>query len=246
MQFFSQRDPRYSTKELGWGPPGATIGLYGCDETCDSMIAWDCDFHYNPAQLDDLYNELKIFVPCSSADNDHDCLPVNSLDRAFPGRFRTTTFWGWNAALVSTTVKAPNRYAKAWISYGAVKTHFVIMASADGKYIIDPWTGKIGTLAGYGGPVAVKKIDVIEYIPPKVVVVAPAPKPAPTPATPPAPVVTPPTSPPAPVNPPLVSPAPIPVETTHPVPTPLHTDPPKLTFWQALEVIWKQLTGIKL
>lgn len=161
MQLFSQRDPRWAGKELGWGPPGSTIGGVGCDETCDSMIAVDSGLNYNPPALDDYYTANRIFS--YSSGGDFDLLTDDALARAFPGRFAVQTVWGYDAARIAAAVASPDVYVKLWIRTASVPTHFVI--SYGGNTIADPWTGAIGSLSGYGGPAAVGKMIFVRKLP---------------------------------------------------------------------------------
>lgn len=183
MQLFSQRDPAWANKELGWGPPGSTIGLYGCLETDFAMIANDSGHADNPATIDDQLIAAKLFIRDPDGSGDYDLLPDNVLDLLFGGAYQTTHVNAYDAAGIGPAVNSPDTYVILWIATAAVPTHFVIVWSADGKYIADPWTGKVGTLAGYGGPTAVHKTTYVKKLP------APAPVPAPSPT--PLPVPTP-------------------------------------------------------
>ncbi len=185
MQLFSQRDPAYSGHVLGWGPSLGTIGLYGCLDTVDAMIATDTGHAYNPATLDELYTSKQIFV--REATGTYDLLPDNALALAFPGEFEVTSYAGYRGDLIKSAVPSLDTYVVLYISTTSVPTHFVLAYSADGALIADPWTGKVGSLAGYGGPGAVHKTTLVKHIP-KAVPVPPAPVPLPTPP----PVVVPP------------------------------------------------------
>ncbi len=187
MQLFSQRDPAWANHPLGWGPALGTIGEYGCLDTVDAMIATDSGHPFNPADMDDLFTSKGIFVRESTGT--FDLLTDDALARAFPADYSVQSFWGFRGDLVAAAVPTPNVYAVAWISTASVPTHFVLFYSADARYIADPWTGRVGTLAGYGGPAAVKKTVLVTRLAP------------PTPAPPPPPVPLPPepVPPPAPV-----------------------------------------------
>jgi N-acetylmuramoyl-L-alanine amidase len=182
MQIFSQRDPRWSGHALGWGPALGTIGAYGCFDTCYAMVAFDNGLGYTPATIDDLFTAKGIFV--RDPTGTYDFLPDNAMDVTFPGLFHTDVYGGYRGDLIASAVPSPHTYALLWISTAAVPTHFVIAYSADGKYIADPWTGQVGTLAGYGGPAAIHKTILVTYIPPAPVP-APVPAPAPAPTPPP-------------------------------------------------------------
>ena len=183
MQLFSQRDSQWAIVQLGWGPPGATIGKYGCLLTCYAMVMNDAGLRFNqpPLSLDQLAISKQLFVKDPDGSGDFDLLPDNLLDLTFPGRFRTISYWGFPAATVAAAVRSQYSYAILWISTGTVPTHFVIAYTPDASQIADPWTGHVGALSGYGGQGAVHKVLVVTYIPPAVSapVVAPV-APAPT------------------------------------------------------------------
>jgi hypothetical protein len=243
MNLLSQRNPAWSRHQLGWGPPGSTIGAYGCDLTCDSMIAWDSGLHYNPAQLDDIYTAKRLFV--FDGVNDYDLLTDDALARAFPGYFKVATVAGYNAASISKAVGSKDTYVKLWISTASVKTHFVLAYSAGGLQIADPWTGAVGTLAGYGGPAAVHKMIFVQKLTPvaKPVVVVKPPVPVVQPPAP--PVVQPPVVPPV-ADTHTPDPPSVPAGTAGaPVALPLPTSPPPFTPLQAvLDVLQVALIAI--
>jgi hypothetical protein len=172
MQLYSQRDPAWANHALGWGPALGTIGAYGCFDTVLAMIAADSGHPLNPAQLDELLTAKRIFVRDQTGT--FDLLPDTALPAAFPGDYSEGTFWGFRADLIAAAVPSLHTYAIGWISTATVPTHFVLFYSPDGRLIADPWTGKVGTLAGYGGPAAIKKTILVTRVPP-------APRPAPTP-----------------------------------------------------------------
>src|SRR5258708_36416738 len=89
MLLFSQTDNAWRNKELGWGPPGSTIGLYGCYETVGAMIANDALGGINPATLDDRLVAMQVFLRDPDGSGEYDLGPDNFLDRAFPGRLST-------------------------------------------------------------------------------------------------------------------------------------------------------------
>jgi hypothetical protein len=191
MKLYSQRNPAWSGHALGWGPALGTIGAYGCYETDFAMIAQDAGFGNDPATMDDFFTAKQIFVRESTGT--YDLLPDNALDLAYPGRFHTAAYPGYRADLIAAAVPSADTYAVLFISTASVPTHFVIAWSADGKYIADPWTGAVGTLAGYGGPAAIHKTVLVKALPapappPPVVVppvvVPPAPPPPPPPPVP--------------------------------------------------------------
>lgn len=173
MIIYSQRDPLYANHPLGWGPALGKIGPYGCLNTCFAIIAKDCGFDYNPATIDELFTAKQIFV--REPTGTYDLLPDNALDLAFPGRFQTNAYGGFRSDLIAQALPTPDTYIILWISTGAVPTHFVIGYNAAGTQIADPWTGAVGSLAGYGGPGAVHKTLTIKSLPAPVVVVTPAP-----------------------------------------------------------------------
>lgn len=188
MILYSQRDPRWANKELGWGPPGATIGEYGCLETDFAIIAANAGYPHDPGQLDDALIADQVFIPCGGGDVDHDCLPDNALDVVSGGMFETTHVIGFDHAAIAAAVPSPDTWAILWISTAQVPTHFVIAASPDGSSIIDPWTGRFGSLAGYGGQAAVHKTILVKHLPvPPPAPPAPSPTPLPTPTPPPVP-----------------------------------------------------------
>jgi hypothetical protein len=201
---YGQRDPRWANHPLGWGPALGTIGQYGCFDTVLAMIANDSGHHVDPASMDDQFTAAHIFVREPSGT--YDLLTDDALPKAYPGEYEESTYWGWRGDLVATAVPSANTYAILWISTAAVPTHFVLAYSADGKLIADPWTGRIGTLAGYGGSNAVHKTVLVTHVPGGAPPPAPAHPPSPTPAPP-------------------VSAAPPP---SQPVPLP---DPPPMAFY---------------
>lgn len=187
MLLFSQRDPRWMNHALGWGPALGTIGLYGCLDTVFAMIANDAGHASNPASIDELFTAKQIFVRESTGT--YDLLPDNALVRAWPDRFALVAdAAGFRADLIASAVPSPDTYAYAWISTAAVPTHFVLMYSKDARYIADPWTGRVGTLAGYGGPGAVHKTVLVKALPAVPAAPAPTPLPPPTPIPLPTPI----------------------------------------------------------
>lgn len=209
FKILSQRAAAWAKHALGWGPRLGTIGAYGCLETDFTMILDACGYSFTPATLDDLLVAKRLFVKDSTSTSD--LLVDRTLDFAFPGRFATVSHSGFRADLIAAAVPSANSYIILWISTLSVPTHFVIAYSKDGKYIADPWTGAVGTLAGYGGPAAVHKTVVVTYIP-----VPPVPAPVPAPVPTPVPVPVPPT--------PVPDPAPVPGP--DPIPCPVPTPPP--------------------
>ena len=166
MQFFSQRDPKYAGHPLGWGPKDGTIGEFGCYNCVCAMIAWACGLHYTPVMFDVLATALKVFVRDSTGT--YDFLPDNALDVVFPGRFKTVAYSGFRADLITAAIRAKNQYAYLHISTASVPTHYVWALGLNA--IADPWWGRVGALAGYGGPGAVVRTHIVEFIPPPVVV----------------------------------------------------------------------------
>jgi len=227
MLIYSQRDPRWASHPLGWGPKLGTIGQYGCLDTVLAMIATDSGHPLNPAQMDDALTASHIFV--KDLTGTYDLLPDNALAQAFPKDYSVTSYAGFRGDLIRSAVPSADTYAYAWISTPSVPTHFVLMASADGRYIADPWTGKIGELAGYGGPSAVHKTVLVKHIaPPKPVPPVAAPVPTPPPVNPaqgPAPI--PPSPTPAPEPAPV--PAPPAAVISPPAPDPTPAAPPAVT-----------------
>src|SRR5258708_22105262 len=94
MLIYSQRDPRWSGHALGWGPALGTIGQYGCFLTDLAAIAQDSGHPETPASLDDLLTGLKAFVRDPSGT--FDLLTDNALEVAFPGRFSSVAYGGFN------------------------------------------------------------------------------------------------------------------------------------------------------
>lgn len=201
MQLYSQRDARWASHPLGWGPKDGTIGEFGCLDTVDAMIATDCGHALNPAQIDELFTAKQIFV--RDPTGTYDLLPDDALARAIPGDFEVSSFAGYRGDLIKAAVPSADTYAVLWVSTAAVPTHFVIAASADGRTIADPWTGAFGELASYGGPAAIHKTVLVKHLSPHPVT-PPAPVPIPTPPPPvpePTPPIAPPDKPPPPVPP---------------------------------------------
>ena len=163
MILYSQRDPRWANHPLGWGPALGTLGQYGCFDTVLAMIANDSGHQVDPASLDDLFTAAHIFV--REPTGTYDLLPDDALPKVYPGEYQESSYWGWRGDLVGTAVPSPNTYAILWISTASVPTHFVLAYSADGKSIADPWTGRVGTLAGYGGSAAVHKTILVTHVP---------------------------------------------------------------------------------
>jgi hypothetical protein len=163
MNLYGQRDPRWANHPLGWGPALGTLGQYGCFDTVLAMIANDSGHQVDPASLDDLFTAAHIFV--REPTGTYDLLPDDALPKVYPGDYTESSYWGWRGDLVGTAVPSPNTYAILWISTASVPTHFVLAYSADGKSIADPWTGRVGTLAGYGGSAAVHKTILVTHVP---------------------------------------------------------------------------------
>lgn len=175
MLLFSQRDSRWSNHNLGNAP---SIGLYGCYVTDLAMIANDSGHSCNPATLDEQFTANHLYM-------NGDLCTDNMLDRLFPGNYQSTAYAGYRGDLISAAVPSSNTYAIGWISTASVPSHFVIFASANGNLIIDPWTGKYGTLAGYGGSAAIKKTVIVKNVFKPVPTPLPQPAPAPQPPIPP-------------------------------------------------------------
>jgi hypothetical protein len=236
MLLYSQRDPRWANHVLGWGPALGTIGQYGCLDTVSAMIAYDAGHPYNPATIDELFTARQIFV--REPTGTYDLLPDNALALAFPSRFSITAYNGFRGDLIDAAIPTPDTYAYVFISTAAVPTHFVLMYSKGPSYqIADPWTGRVGTLAGYGGPGAVRKTILVRKLPVPVVVPAPPP------------VVVVPPPPPIPVPPPVITPTPVPPPppvVAPPAPAPLPTPPTKpapFDFWAWVQRLIIQLAG---
>lgn len=212
MLFYSQRDPKWASHPLGWGPRLGTIGAFGCYDTVCAMIANDAGLPCNPVGFDVLATAKRIFV--RDPTGTFDFLPDNALDLVFRDRFRTIAYNGFRKDLIAAAIPTKDTYAYVHISTAAVPTHYVLMLGTDA--IADPWYGKRGSLAGYGGPGAVVKTYIVRALPPPVDVKPPAPPVVVAP-----PVVTPPE--PIPVE---IPPSPNPVP---PAPVPLPTPPPVAT-----------------
>lgn len=204
MRIYSQRDPKWASHTLGWGPGLGTIGAYGCYDTVCAMIATDIGLRVFPSTFDVLATNKRIFLRDPSGT--YDFLPDDALDRVFPDRFKTTAYAGFRGDLIKAAVLAPNTYAYVHISTPTVPTHYVLMTGTDS--IADPWYGKIGSLSSYGGVGAVVKTYIVRVLPPPVVVVTPpvVKPPAPLPVvTPPSQVSIPPAPVPLPSLPPVAS-----------------------------------------
>jgi hypothetical protein len=176
---YSQRDPRWANHALGWGASHGTLGQYGCFTTVLAMIANDSGHQVDPPGMDDLFTAKRTFV--RDPTGAFDLLPDNALVQVYAGDYEETSYGGWRADLVGKAVPSPNTYAILWISTSVVPTHFVLAYSADGRLIADPWTGRVGVLAGYGGPGAVRKTMLVSRLPRQGPAPAPPPNPIPTP-----------------------------------------------------------------
>lgn len=203
MRIYNQRDPRWATHVLGWGPGLGTIGAYGCYDTVCATIAEDAGIHVFPSTFDVLATNKRIFLRDPSGT--YDFLPDNALDLVFPGRFKTVAYAGFRRDLIAAAIPTKDTYAYVHISTPTVPTHYVLMLGTDA--IADPWYGKVGSLASYGGPGAVVKTYIVRKFLAPIVVVTP-----PLPATPPPPlpVATPPSTTP-------IQPAPVPLPSLPPV-----------------------------
>ena len=182
MLIYGQRDPRWAAHALGWGPADGTIGAYGCFDTVLAMIAEDSGLGVTPASIDEAFTAKRVFV-CDPTGT-FDLLPDNALDQLYPGRFHTTTVAGFQAAAIAKAVASPDTYAYGWISTPAVPTHFVLFWTPDAFEIADPWTGKVGYLAGYGGAGAIHKTGLVQRLPVASPPAAPPPPPPPGPGVP--------------------------------------------------------------
>lgn len=158
---YSQRNPSWTNHPLGWGPNLGTIGMYGCYDTVDAMILTDTGHPMNPAQVDEYFTNKQIFVKDTTGT--YDLMPQNALGLAFPGEYDETTYWGYRGDIIASVLPTPNMYAVLFISTATVPTHFVIAASVDGAWIIDPWTGEISLLRIYGGSPAIKATKVVTH-----------------------------------------------------------------------------------
>lgn len=197
MKLFSQRDRAWAGHAYGYGPGHGTIGEYGCLLADFAMILNDSGFPITPPKLDELVSSKKLYM--GEGGGLFDLLPSNLLDRLHPGRYRTASFDGFQAAMIKAAVPSKDTYAIVWISTTKVKTHFMIAYSADCSLVADPWTGAVSRIANYGGTAAIHRTILVKALP------APKPpaQPAPTP-----PVVTPPPEPPPPVSVPKPEPPP--------------------------------------
>ncbi|HEV2415531.1 MAG TPA: hypothetical protein VGX27_12035 [Candidatus Dormibacteraeota bacterium] len=224
MILYSQRDPRWSNHALGWGPAVGTLGEYGCLDTVFAMIANDSGHPIDPAGMDETFTSGQVFQ--REPTGTFDLLPDDALARVYPADYRADHYWGWRGDLVAMAVPTPNIYAVLWISTSVVPTHFVLAYSANGTLIADPWTGRVGALAGYGGPGSVHKTILVTRLAP------PPPQPVnPQPASPPPPQ---PTAPPEPV--PVPSPPPMALYSFVPVPaSDLHPADQVTTLADAIE-----------
>src|SRR5258708_26252711 len=116
MLLFSQTDNAWRNKELGWGPPGSTIGLYGCYETVGAMIANDALGGINPATLDDRLVAMQVFLRDPDGSGDYDLVPDNFLHRAFPSRFSAPSPGRGDQARLSAALPPPDTYFPVFLS----------------------------------------------------------------------------------------------------------------------------------
>jgi hypothetical protein len=178
MKLYSQRDAKWKDHALGWGPHLGTIGMYGCFETTFAAILTATGHDFTPATLDELLTKKKMFLREQSGT--FDLLANNTLDRLFPGEYKTSRATGFDAPGIGKAIPSPDTFTVLFISTGRVPTHFVLAWPPDGTRIADPWTGTVVSLAGYGGTAAVKETIFIRHFTPH-----PRPQPAPPPPPPP-------------------------------------------------------------
>lgn len=166
MILYAQIAAAWRNKELGWGPPGSTIGKYGCYDTTFAMIAHGVLGIYDPASLDDLFTAQRIFMP--SGGGDFDLLPDNALDRAVGGRFTTETVGGWDQARVNAAVASNDTWCALFlVGYSPLWkmniTHFVL--AFGGTRIADSYDGVVRDLSAHGGVGNVKKMMFVHVHP---------------------------------------------------------------------------------
>ena len=142
----SQRDPRWSSLQLGFGDANSTIGNYGCTLTVLTMLANGHGFNETPATLN---NKLKALGPgVGYAGDTRNLMVFTALDAALPGMRYLDRVW-------CDAVPAPmDRINAALDTNKAVviqldqspapffQQHWVLLyAREGGDYLIhDPWT----------------------------------------------------------------------------------------------------------
>lgn len=143
------------------------------------MLNWDAfsDSHYNPAGLDDLFTSRHDYVQ-------GDLLTDAALANVWPSRYSWRRVAGFDGAQFDAAIASADTYV--YLGLAGPGTHFVLGYGKGPNYLIaDPWTGKVGTLAGYlnTGWHVTDMVFVTKHtvVPPPPPITPPAPLPKPTP-----------------------------------------------------------------
>jgi len=142
----SQRDPRWSSLQLGFGDANSTIGNYGCTLSCLTLLANGYGFSETPATLND---KLKALGPgVGYAGDTRNLMLFTALDLALPGMRYLDRAWcdavpapmdrinaalDANQAVVIQLDQSPTPF---------FQQHWVLLYGREGgDYLIhDPWT----------------------------------------------------------------------------------------------------------
>ena len=144
-QPFSQRDPRWSGLQLGFGDSDSTLGRYGCTVTCVAMLANGYGFNETPASMNDRFKSLGLGVGYTGATRN--LIVIGALNQARPGMKYVDRVY-------CDTVPAPMDRINAELDAGRAiliqldqspnpdfQEHWVLLIGRTGGdyLILDPW-----------------------------------------------------------------------------------------------------------
>lgn len=176
---YCQRDPRWASHPLGYGPATGTIGAYGClDTTWADVCTWS-GHTTNPAQLDELFTAAKIFQ--RDPTGTFDFLPDDALAKLWPARFKWLgSYSGYRADIIAKVLPTKDQYAAVALVASGGRSHFAPIVSAG--VIGDPWVGTDVNLGAYtNSGWSVIRTIVVQALPTPPIPKPPAPTPLPTP-----------------------------------------------------------------
>lgn len=147
MIIYSQRDPQWKSKKLGFGT--GTIGMYGCKVTALAQGLLRFNINYTPDALNTILKDYKLFV--GATENLLDDANITKLP--FITSFRRVDNWDGDLTELANLLKTHVVIGEVSpVPIGGSGQHFVGVDSIDGKnaVITDPWFGdKIRVAARY-------------------------------------------------------------------------------------------------
>lgn len=149
---YSQRDPQWASQRLGT-VDGSTIGLQGCYVSSFAMIAEYYGKNVTPAQLDDLFTNLHVYVNDQGQHIDPANEATDNMLQTIYGDiiFQKTYDYANNPAdlgVLKTLLADPTVSVILELDFDhnpndGIQTHFVVAVDCDGSQvtIADPWYG---------------------------------------------------------------------------------------------------------